>query len=273
MPCMSVLRTSFLMKVFIFYGLLAWGYKASAGQATIAVASNFIKPMTALVKEFEAWSPHKLTVVYGSSGRLFAQISNGAPFDVFLSADSLKPTRLIEDGYGVAGSQMTYAVGRLALWSNKAGVVVNNEDVLSSRTFSAIAIANPRLAPYGLAAKQSLESMGLWEQLKSKLVRGENISQTYQFVFTANADVGFVSYSQLEIQNGAEASNYWLIPSEYHAAITQDSLLLERGADNQVSLEFIEFLKSDSAIKLIESFGYLRPLPSPADQISPPGEK
>jgi molybdate transport system substrate-binding protein len=258
------------MKFFIFYGLLAWGYKAVAGEATIAVASNFIKPMAALVKEFEVYSPYKLRVVYGSSGRLFAQISNGAPFDVFLSADSLKPARLIEDGYGVAGSQRTYAIGRLALWSNKAGVSVKNEDILSNGAFRAIAIANPRLAPYGLAAKQSLESMGLWEQLKSKLVQGENISQTYQFVFTANADVGFVSYSQLEIQNGAEATNYWLIPSEYHEAITQDSVLLERGADNKASLEFIEFLKSDSAIKLIESFGYLRPLASPAGQISPP---
>ena len=270
---MSVLRAAFLIKVFIFYGLLAWCYKAVAAEATIAVASNFIKPMAALVTEFEVHNSHKLRVVYGSSGRLYAQIANGAPFDVFMSADSLKPARLIEAGYGVAGSQMTYAVGRLALWSNKTGVGVNNEDVLWDEAFSAIAIANPSLAPYGLAAKQSLKSMGLWERLKSKLVQGESISQTYQFVFTANADVGFVSYSQLEIQNGAENTNYWLIPSEYHEAITQDSVLLERGAGNKASLEFIEFLKSDSAIKLIESFGYLRPLPRPAGKISPPEQK
>lgn len=257
---MSLTKTSLSIKLFAFpfilLSLMSYGYSAIAAEATIAVASNFIQPMNALVEGFEAESTHKLRVVYGSSGRLFAQISNGAPFDAFLSADSVKPAGLIENGYGVPGSQMTYAIGRLALWSNKIDVGVNGKDILLSENFSAIAIANPRLAPYGLAAKQSIESMGLWEQLKRKLVQGENISQTYQFVFTGNADIGFVSYSQLGGGNSGNATNYWLVPSEYHDAITQDSVLLERGADNKAALEFIAYLKSDSASKLIESFGY-----------------
>jgi molybdate transport system substrate-binding protein len=259
---MSVARASLFIKLFILPCLLTLSCRAVAAQATIAVASNFVAPMNALIEEFEALSSHELRVVYGSSGRLFAQITNGAPFDVFLSADSVKPARLIEDGYGVAGSQMTYAIGRLALWSNKGSnkaiANLNIEEILLNEDFSVIAIANPRLAPYGLAAKQSLESMGLWERVKSKLVQGENISQTYQFVFTGNADIGFVSYSQVRGENSRQATNYLLVPSEYHEAIAQDSLLLERGAQNKASLAFIEFLKSNSAGKLIESFGYRR---------------
>ncbi|MFT7015417.1 MAG: molybdate transport system substrate-binding protein [Pseudohongiellaceae bacterium] len=274
---MAVIRTSLLIKlfiqVFIQLCLFSLGYRATAEEATIAVASNFIQPMTALVEEFEANSTHKLRVVYGSSGRLFAQISNGAPFDIFLSADSVKPAALIEDGYGVPGSQMTYAIGRLALWSNKAVVKVDSEEALLNNEFSAIAIANPRLAPYGLAAKQSLESMGFWERLKSKLVQGENISQTYQFVFTGNADIGFVSYSQLGNGNNGEMTNYWLVPSEYHDAITQDSVLLARAAENKASLDFIDYLKSDSASKLIESFGYQHPVTSIAGQLDAVGHK
>jgi molybdate transport system substrate-binding protein len=259
---MSLARAILFIKLFILPCLLAWGCRAVAAEATIAVASNFIAPMNALVEEFEALSSHKLRVVYGSSGRLFAQITNGAPFDVFLSADSEMPTRLIADGYGVAGSQMTYAIGRLALWSNKesskAIAKLSIEEILLNEGFSVIAIANPRLAPYGLAAKQSLESMGLWERLKSKLVQGENISQTYQFVFTGNADIGFVSYSQLGSENSRQATNYLLVPSEHHDAIAQDSVLLERGTQNKASLMFIDYLKSNSAGKLIESFGYRR---------------
>lgn len=274
---MSVIRRPLFIKLFfllfILLCLFSVGYRAAAEESTIAVASNFIRPMTALVEEFEAKSSHKLRVVYGSSGRLFAQISNGAPFDVFLSADSVKPAALIEDGYGVTGSQMTYAIGRLALWSNKAVVKVDSEEILLNKEFSAIAIANPRLAPYGLAAKQSLESLGLWERLKSKLVQGENISQTYQFVFTGNADIGFVSYSQLGNGNNGEMTNYWLVPSDYHDAITQDSVLLERGAENKASLGFINYLKSDSARKLIESFGYRRPVASTTGQLGAAGHK
>lgn len=253
-------KTSLLVKLSILLFsqllLIVFGSRVVAAEATIAVASNFIQPMNALAKEFEAKSPHKLRVVYGSSGRLFAQISNGAPFDVFLSADSVKPAALIDDGYGVPRSQMTYAVGRLVLWSNNISVSVNSAETLLSEDFNTIAIANPRLAPYGLAAKQSLESMGLWGQVESKLVRGENISQTYQFVYTTNADIGFVSYSQLGGGKKSDATNYWLVPNEYHDAITQDSVLLERGSENKAALEFIAYLKSDSARNLIESFGY-----------------
>jgi molybdate transport system substrate-binding protein len=276
---MSIAGTSLFIKLFVFPCLLTWGCRVAAAEATIAVASNFIAPMNALVAEFEVLNPHKLRVVYGSSGRLFAQITNGAPFDFFLSADSVKPMRLIEDGYGVGGSQMTYAVGRLALWSNKAITGLNIEETLLDRGFNVIAIANPRLAPYGLAAKQSLESMELWERLKSKLVQGENISQTYQFVFTGNADIGFVSYSQLGSENNRDATNYLLVPSEYHDAIAQDSVLLERGAQNKASLAFNEYLKSNSAGKLIESFGYRRLALGVAGQLdasaqlSPAGQK
>lgn len=236
--------------------LLLWGNLTVAEEATIAVASNFLGPMTALVERFEASSSHKLRVVYGSSGRLFAQISNAAPFDVFLSADKQKAAGLVKAGFGIADSEFTYAIGRLVLWSNRP---LNEVEDLLLDEFRTIAIANPRLAPYGLAAKQSLETLKLWSQLESRLVQGENIAQTFQFVFTGNADAGFISMSQLVTQGSQKLTNYLIIPNEFHDAIIQNGVLLKRGSKNSAALEFMSFMQSESALDLIESYGYLRP--------------
>lgn len=229
-----------------------------AEEATIAVASNFSQAMTALSQEFEESTSHRLSVVLGSSGRLYAQISNGAPFDVFLSADAAKPAMLEEKGLAVQDSRSTYAIGRLALWGSRAVAPVGADSLLGD-SLGSVAIANPRLAPYGLAASQVLDGLGLLAKPTFKLVQGENIAQTYQFVFTGNADLGFVSLSQLSGPNAKIMGNYWPVPNELHEPIVQDLVILKAGSGNAAAKAFTEFLKSPVATGIIESFGYLTP--------------
>jgi len=217
----------------------------------VAVAANFIKPMQQLKAQFERETAYKIRVSYGASGKLFAQIVNGAPFDVFLSADQVKPDELIKRGKASAKGRFTYAQGTLILWSSKASVVNNSADVLRNNEFRKVALANPKFAPYGQAAVDVLKHLTILKQTKPKWVMGESISQTYQFVATGNADIGFISFSQKP-----EHGSYWLIPEDFYKPIKQDAVLLENADKNAAALAFFEFLKSNEAKNIIQSHHY-----------------
>ncbi|WP_018013635.1 molybdate ABC transporter substrate-binding protein [Teredinibacter turnerae] len=230
-----------------------------AATVRVAVASNFSGPMKKIAREFEASSSHNVVLTFGSSGKFYAQIRSGAPFDVFYSADEQKPTRLVSEHLAEAKSQFCYAVGVLALWSANRPQVVLNERTLSQASFSKLAIANPRLAPYGAAAVEVIKTLGLWDALQKSLVQGENITQTFQFVQSGNADLGFVALSQLQLQPETSANTYWIVPDSLHTPIRQDAILLNRGQDNPAAMALLEFTKSAKARTIIENFGYRIP--------------
>lgn len=222
--------------------------------ALIAVAANFAAPAKALADRFNAETGYSLKISTGSTGQLYAQITNGAPYDIFLSADADRPRKLEENGVAVVGSRFTYAVGRLVLWSPSAETVTGPFEKVFSQPHRSIAIANPDLAPYGAAAREALRSKGLWDDLKGRLVFGQNISQTHALVATGNAEIGFVARSQIENTNPKGA--LWPVPAECHAPINQDAVLLERARDNDAARAFVSYLQSDGAKKTIEEFGY-----------------
>ncbi|CAA0088872.1 Molybdate-binding protein ModA [Zhongshania aliphaticivorans] len=237
------------------YALLFTGQLAAA-PLTIAVASNFTAAMTELTREFENISGHQLNVSYGSSGKFVAQIRHGAPFDVFLSADQDKPTVLIDSGLALPESRLTYAIGALALWSKDETLLNTGNEILLSRTFNKLAIANPRLAPYGLAAVDVLRHFNLEDSTRSSWVMGENIAQTYQYVSTGNADIGFIALSQIMTNGQLESGSAWLVPPELHRTIKQDAILLKRAGKNKAAIEFMTFLSSVKAKKIISSYSY-----------------
>lgn len=226
---------------------------ATADTLTVAVASNFAETLEQLATEFERDSPHRLRLVRGSSGRHFAQIVNGAPFDLFFSADAERPRRLLSElGYS-ADRLYSYATGRLVLWGSELESAASAPQMLHSGAFDSIAIANPRLAPYGQAALESLEAMDLkrlLDERPGKVVRGENVAQAYQFVTSGNADLGFVALSQVL---HAGASNYWIVPENYYQPILQQLLVLR---ESDASKELIRWLASDKARLIIEQAGY-----------------
>jgi len=226
-----------------------------AEQALVAVASNFSAPARAIVSAFERETGHSVRLSQGSSGKLYAQILNGAPFDLFLSADSEKPTLLIEAGLAVEDSKRTYAFGALALWASKEGVLINAE-TLRAGNFSRLAQANPRLAPYGLAAQQVIDRLALTDALAEKQVTGENISQAYQFVTTGNAELGFVALSQVMNRDGPIRGSLWRVPQELYDPIAQDAVLLNRGLNNIAAQEFMRFMMSAEANGILANYGY-----------------
>ncbi len=230
-----------------------------AEEVKVAVASNFAVPMKAIVTAFERESGHRVTLSFGSSGKFYAQISNGAPFSVFFSADQSKPTALEARGLTIAGSRFTYAVGQLALWSTTLSYMKEGVGVLERAAFRKIALANPKLAPYGTAAEEVLINLGLKEKTQSKWVRGENIAQTYQFVSTGNADLGFVALSQMIERAPKDESSYWPVPNELHSPILQDVVLLQKGKNNKAALALLNFVRSETAINIIKSYGYKIP--------------
>ncbi|MDG1027055.1 MAG: molybdate ABC transporter substrate-binding protein [Gammaproteobacteria bacterium] len=227
---------------------------AYGDRLNVAVASNFAAPMEEIKKVFESRSEHELVIVRGSSGKHYAQIRNGAPFDVFLSADQARPQRLLEEGIAIQGTLGTYALGRLALWSRKNGLNLGREYLSNTDNYETLAIANPRLAPYGLAAAEVLEAIGLQSDLNIKMVTGENIAQTYQFVYSGNADIGLVAYSQTLSPAVRGQGSSWLVPSEYHHAIRQDMVLL---TESLAAREFAAFMDSDLAREILTDQGYL----------------
>lgn len=227
---------------------------AFAGEVSVAVAANFVRPMEILAEAFEKQSGHTVVISPGSSGRLYAQIVNGAPYDLFLSADQEKPTALVDKGLAVAGSRFTYAMGTLVVWWR--GGDGDPEDALKEGKIRRLAMANPRLAPYGRAAEETLEALGLTETYQGRLVRGENINQAFQFVRSGNVDAGFIARSQIVSDNGEVAGMIWEVPKALHSPIRQDAVLLKPAREDPPSQELLEFIKSPSAKKIINEFGY-----------------
>jgi len=239
--------------------LLASGAAAQAETTLVAVAANFTKPMTEIAEAFEKASSHSAKLSFGSSGKFVAQFENGAPFEVFLSADDKSPLKLEQSGLTVAGSRFTYAIGKLVLWSNSPGYVDQQGQILQKGDFKHLALADPKLAPYGAAAVEVLQKQGLLEKLQPLFVQGENIAQTHQFISTGNAELGFVALSQV-IDNGKIGSGSgWIVPENLHSPILQDAVLLKTGAENPAAQALLEFLKSPPALAIIEKYGYALP--------------
>lgn len=230
---------------------------ANAEEALVAVAANFAEVIEELEARFERETGHRLTVTIGATGQLYAQITNGAPFDILLAADRERPLRLEQEGHAVAGSRFTYAVGKLTLWSaDAARIGADGEDALRGGEFRKLAMANPALAPYGEAARETLAALGLYEKLADRLVMGENIGQTHTMVATGNAELGFVALSYVMSPRNEISGSRWDVPQDLYSPIRQDAVLLNRAAANPAAREFLAYLRSDDVLTVIRSFGY-----------------
>jgi molybdate transport system substrate-binding protein len=229
---------------------------AHADEVQVAVAANFTAPIQAIAADFEKDTGHTLIAAYGATGQFYTQIKNGAPFDVFLSADDTTAQKLEAEGDAVNGSRFTYAVGTLALWSATDGYVDANGEVLNQNAFKHLSIANPKAAPYGLAATQVLARKGLTDKVKDKLVEGQNITQAYQFVSTGNAELGFVALSQIYKDGKVFSGSAWIVPSSLHDPIKQDAVILNKGKDNAAAKALVDYLKGPKAAAVIKSYGY-----------------
>ncbi|WP_439958918.1 molybdate ABC transporter substrate-binding protein [Pseudomonas orientalis] len=229
---------------------------AQADEVQVAVAANFTAPIQAIAADFEKDTGHKLVASFGATGQFYTQIKNGAPFQVFLSADDTTPQKLEAEGDTVKGSRFTYAVGTLALWSAKEGYVDAQGEVLKRNAFKHLSIANPKAAPYGLAATQVLAKEGLTDQVRDKIVEGQNITQAYQFVSTGNAELGFVALSQIYKDGKLSSGSAWIVPSSLHDPIKQDAVILTKGKDSAAAKALVDYLKGPKAVAVIKSYGY-----------------
>jgi molybdate transport system substrate-binding protein len=245
------------MKALCIGGVAALAVHAvHAAEVHVAVAANFSAPMNEIAASFEAGSGHKAKLSFGSTGKFYAQIKNGAPFDVLLSADDETPAKLVQESAAVAGSRFTYAIGSLVLWSSKPGLVDAGADVLRQGRYNKLALANPKTAPYGRAAIEALTKLGLLSAAEPRFVQGENIAQTFQFVSSGNADLGFVALSQVMKNGQVQQGSAWIVPADLHEPIRQDAVLLAHGKDNAAAQALLDHLKSDAARKVIRSYGY-----------------
>jgi molybdate transport system substrate-binding protein len=238
---------------------LALAGAARAAEVQVAVAANFMVPMQKIAAAFERETGHKAVLSFGSTGRIYAQVRNGAPFEVFLSADHETPLRLEQEGRTVPGTRATYAVGRLVLWSAMPGVVDDQGAVLRRPRDGKIAIADPRLAPYGAAAAQAMHELGLAKALQPRLVQGDSIAQAHQFVATGNAPMGFVALSQVMADGRIGRGSAWIVPAQLHEPIRQDAVLLAAGRDNPAARALLAYLRSDAARVVIRAHGYELP--------------
>jgi len=229
---------------------------AQADEVQVAVAANFTAPIQAIAADFEKDTGHKLVAAYGATGQFYTQIKNGAPFEVFLAADDSTPAKLDSEGNTVKGSRFTYAIGTLALWSAKDGYVDSKGQVLKGNQYQHLSIANPKAAPYGLAATQVLAKLGLTEQVKAKIVEGQNITQAYQFISTGNAELGFVALSQIYKDGKVSSGSAWIVPADLHDPIKQDAVILNKGKDNPAAKALVDYLKGPKAAAVIKSYGY-----------------
>ncbi len=240
----------------ITLGLLLNTAIVIADSTLVAVASNFTKPMTEIAESFEKATGHSAKLSFGSTGKFVSQIQNGGPFEILLAADETAPALLEKEGYVVSGTRSTYALGKLALWSATPGYVDAEAKILKTGSFKHIAIADPKLAPYGAAAVDYLTKQGLLEKTQPLMVLGENITQTQQFISTGNAELGFVALSQI-IENGKIGSGAgYISPSNHYATIRQAVALLKNGAENPAAIALLAYLKSAPALAIIQKYGY-----------------
>ena len=242
------------MRRFIL-SLFAAGLLASAAQAetvNVAVAANFTDAANEIATAFAAATDHEAVLSFGASGQFYTQITQGAPFEVFLSADDIRPAQAVTEGYGVEGSVFTYAIGQLVLYSIEPGKVTGPETLVAG-DFQQIAIANPETAPYGKAAVETMQALGVYDSLQSKIVQGQNIGQTYQFVETGNAEIGFVALGQV---SQTDVGSRWVVPQQSYTPLRQDAVLLKTGEANPAAAAFLNFLKGDEATAIIEKYGY-----------------
>ncbi len=224
---------------------------ARAAQTTIAVAANFTEPAREIAAAFEKASGHEAALSFGSSGQFYTQITQDAPFQVFLSADDERPKKLLKDGLAVPGSVFTYAIGKLVLWSKDAALV-KGESSLKAAKFAKLSVANPTAAPYGAAAIETLKALGLYETLRPRIVQGNSIGQAFQFIDSGNAELGFVALSQIANSGGSR----WAVPQDLYTPIRQDAVLLKKGAGNEAATAFLAFLKGPEARAIIQKYGY-----------------
>ena len=243
-----------IVRLIATLGLVALGFagRAEAAETHVAVAANFTEAAKEIAAAYKQKTGNDAVLSFGSSGQLYAQITQDAPFEIMLSADQERPEKAVKDGLAVADSRFTYAVGKLVLWSKTPGLV-KGEETLKSGTFTKLALANPKGAPYGAAAIETLKALKIYDVLEPKLVEGNNISQTFQFVETGNAELGFVALSQLA---GDVGGSRWLVPQADYAPIRQDAVLLKKGTANPAATAFMAFLRGSEARAIIEKFGY-----------------
>jgi molybdate transport system substrate-binding protein len=229
---------------------------AQAGEVTVAVAANFAGPLARIAEGFTAATGHTLKTSSGATGKFYSQITAGAPFDVLIAADDETPKRLIAAGHAVAGSNFTYAIGVLVLWSAQPGYVDDQGAVLAAGRFSKLAVANPKLAPYGAAGLEVIQALGLAQAITPRLVTAESIAQAYQFVATGNAELGFVALSQVAVPGKPITGSYWKVPAHLHTEIRQDAVLLQTGARNAAAAALLAYLKSPAAKAVVQAHGY-----------------
>ena len=236
--------------------LVASATGARAAEVQVAVAANFTAPMRKIAAAFEADTGHTAVLSFGSTGKFYAQIKNGAPFQLLLAADDETPARLEKEGQTLPGSRFTYAIGRLVLWSAQPGLVDDKGEVLRAPSQARIALADPKIAPYGAAAVETLTSLGLLQSLQSRFVQGENIAQTYQFAATGNAPLAFIALSQVMVDGRIGKGSAWVVPANLHAPIRQDAVVLAAGKDNPAAAALSAYLRGEKARAIIRSYDY-----------------
>lgn len=229
---------------------------AHAGEVQVAVAANFTAPMQKIAGAFAQDTGHKAVLAFGATGKFYAQITNGAPFEVLLAADDDTPAKLEAEKQAVPGTRFTYATGKLVLWSAREGYVDSQGKVLQDGHFAHLSIANPKAAPYGAAAVETLTRLNLYQRLQPRIVQGENISQAHQFVSTGNAELGFVALSQVSRDGRFTSGSGWIVPESMHSPIRQDAVILLKGAANPAARALVDYLKSDKAKAIIRAYGY-----------------
>ncbi len=235
--------------------VLGMPLQVCADEVSVAVAANFTAPMQKISEEFEKSTGHKVVASYGATGQFYAQIKNGAPFEVLLAADDETPAKLVKEGLALGGSQFNYAIGKLVLWSAAEGIVDGGGEVLKKGRFNHIALANPKIAPYGFAAVEAMKSLGVYDGLQAKFVMAETITQAFQFVKSGNATLGFVALSQV-LKDGKIEGSYWMVPANLYQPIRQDAVVLEKGKGRPAVDAFMKYLRSEKAKMVIKSFGY-----------------
>ena len=235
---------------------LLFAASAHAAEVKVAVAANFAQAMKDIAPEFEKDTGHKLNLTQGATGKFYAQITNGAPFEVFISADDETPTKLVKEGKAVSGTQFTYAIGRLVLWSPDALLVDQGGGVLKTDKFKFLSIANAKVAPYGRAAVQTMQKLGVLTAIEPRVVQGESITQAHQFVTSGNAQIGFVALSQVWESGKLKSGSAWIVPEAMHDQLKQDLVLLNPGKDSKAAQALVDYMKSEKAKKVIERYGY-----------------